>query len=351
MIEPCTGPRQYAAARGRLKFAYGNRETSTFIWNANRRGREDLSGVYPHEVGMFLNYTKVICMIFSSYFTEHLSRSADGRIPFVKMHGLENAFVIVDARRSGIIPSAEEITRICNPNVGVGADQVLVIQEPTERGEAAGAIGLMRIFNIDGREAQACGNATRCLAYLLMEEFGRSQIKLETVAGVLDCKLEDHKFVSIELGPMSVSWDAIPLAWEVDTTDLPFASGPLTHGAAVNVGNPHVIFVVNAIDEAEFVKHAAVIQGAELLTEGANVSAVEIVDRSSVRMLVWERPGFLSRACGTGACAAVFVAQKRGMIDHGPVRVSLPGGDLQVSVKGDMAILAGPVEFCCCGYL
>jgi len=152
--------------------------------------------------------------------------------PFVKMHGLQNHFVIVDQRSGGRTFDKADVVRICDPHVGVGGEQLLTIEHPTEGGRRDGAYAAMRIFNVDGREVGACGNATRCMAYLLLEEAGGGEVRIETAAGVLHCRKAGHRSISVVLGPISADWRALPAARAVDTLHLPVESGPLRDGAA-----------------------------------------------------------------------------------------------------------------------
>jgi len=275
-----------------------------------------------------------------------------GHRPFVKMHGLENHFVIVDQRHDDNPPTHDDIVRICNAHTGVGGEQLLTIRQPSAAGRAAGAHAAMGIFNIDGREVAACGNATRCMAWLLLEETGGTRLRIETAAGILICRKAGPLRVSVTLGPLTTDWRAIPTAHEIDTLHLPLASGPLQDGMAVSIGNPHALFLVERLDTEVLARYAPAIQNHPLFPRGINVGAVEVVDRKTLRLAVWERPGMLTRACGTGACVAAFVAQQRRLVDHGAIRVGLPAGELEIDIgAGGMAVMTGPVAFCCHGFV
>lgn len=157
--------------------------------------------------------------------------------PFIKMQGLHNHFVIIDARDTPYEPTQAEIVQICDIRSGVGADQLLIIQPPTAAGAAAGAHAFMRIINIDGRDVEACGNATRCFGWLMLEETGQDEITLETVVGPLQCKRTGDRHVSVEMGRIRTDWPGIPLAQETDTLHVPVGNGPLQDGVALNIGN------------------------------------------------------------------------------------------------------------------
>jgi len=272
--------------------------------------------------------------------------------PFVKMHGLQNYFVIMDQRGSKRSPDPADIVRICDTHTGVGGEQLLTIEHPTTRGQVAGAYTAMRIFNIDGREVSACGNATRCMAYLLLQETGGDEVLIETAAGVLHCRNAGPMRISVALGPISTDWRKIPTSREVNTLHLPVESGPLKDGVALHIGNPHAIFFVDRLDPDELARYAPAIQNHPLFPEGINVGGAEIVDARTLRLAVWERPGMLTRACGTGACVAAYAARKRGLLASGEIEVRLPAGELEIRInEDDTAIMTGPVAFCCHGFV
>ncbi|MHA6688021.1 diaminopimelate epimerase [Mesorhizobium sp. A556] len=274
---------------------------------------------------------------------------ADSGRPFVKMHGLRNHFVIFDRRvdRRGF--RLDDIVRICDAHVGVGGDQLLTIEQPSAAGIAAGAHAAMRIFNIDGREVSACGNATRCVAHLLFEESGATELVLETGGGMLACSRAGPMQISVGMGPISRDWRAFPMAREVDTLHLPVSSGPLVDGLAIWIGNPHVVFFVDDLDAVNLAEFAPAIQNHKLFPEGVNVGAAQLLDSETIRLAVWERPGMLTEACGTGACVAAFAARLRGLSHSSRFTVHLPAGALTVEISGDRAVMTGPVAYCCRG--
>jgi diaminopimelate epimerase len=272
-------------------------------------------------------------------------------LPFVKMHGLRNHFVIFDRRIDRRALRRADIVRICHAQVGVGGDQVLTIELPSPDGVEAGATAAMRIFNIDGREVSACGNATRCVAHLLMEETGATALVLETRAGMLKCRRLKDMDISVELGPIGWDWRAFPLSRTVDMLDLPVESGPLRHGIGLWIGNPHAVFFVDSLATVDLARHAAPIHDDALFPEGINVGVAELVDSQTIRLAVWERPGIATQACGTGACVAAFAARRKGLSDSNRFIVHLPAGALSVEIRGDMAVMAGPVAYCCRGFV
>jgi len=271
--------------------------------------------------------------------------AGNGPRPFVKMHGLRNHFAIFDRRDDRRPFTTAEIVRICDCETGVGAEQLVTI----ERAARPGADVAMRLFNIDGREVGACGNATRCVAWLVMEETGRDALTIETAAGLLDCRRTGPQEVSVRLGPVSLDWRAVGAAHAVDTLHLPLTSGPLRDGIALWIGNPHVVFFVEHLDPEALVRHGPAIQNDPLFPEGVNVGMASMTDARTIRLAVWERPGMLTKACGTGACVAAFAARRRGLSDAHRFTVHLPGGALDITLEGEMATMAGPVATCCRG--
>lgn len=266
--------------------------------------------------------------------------------PFIKMHGLRNHFVIVDGRDAPYAPPVPEIARICDVQIGVGGDQLLIL-EPSERADA-----FLRILNVDGREVSACGNATRCAAWLLLEETGRDEVTLQTGAGVLQCRRAGQREVAVQMGRIVHDWAAIPLAREVDTLDLPLEHGPLSHGVASYIGNPHVTFFVPELAGLDVAALAHPVLGDPLFPEQVNVGLAEVTGPTSLRLQVYERPGILTGSCGTGACVAARAAQLRGLIRPGAVRIDMGAGAVTVELSDSgAAVMTGPVAFCYTGAL
>lgn len=282
--------------------------------------------------------------------TEFLSLAAPPqqpfRRPFVKMQGLRNHFVFVDLRHNQPALTKAEVIRICDVHEGVGAEQVIAIAPPI----SAGAAAYMEIHNTDGTKAQACGNATRCLAQLLFEETGRDELLIDSLGGPLICRREAAGDVSVTLGPISMDWRRVPLSRPADTQHLPLESGPLKDGLALSIGNPHAVFFVDrAID---IPAHAPAIARDPLFPESVNVGVAQVIDQHTLRLAVWERPGMLTEACGTGACVAAHAGRLRGFLTGDDVTVHLPGGTLRIRLLEDgRAVMTGPVSFCCAGWV
>lgn len=269
--------------------------------------------------------------------------------PFVKMQGLSNHFVIIDGRTDPFDPSTEQIVRICDPKLGVGAEQLLVIEPVTKKG--AGAYARVRIYNPDGPEVEACGNATRCVAKLLFSETGLDELGLEINFEVLNCKRDGNDF-SVEMPKISFNWQDVPLAHEMDTLHVDIQDVGVSDAVAVNVANPHLVFFVDDFAAVDLVAVGERIQRHEYLPQSANVGLAEIIDDTHIKFQVYERPGMLTQACGSGACAVVAAARARGLIANDYSNVEMPGGTLKISYKDDRSpIMSGPAEFCFSGYL
>ena len=277
---------------------------------------------------------------------------ASGR-PFVKMHGLRNHFFIVDARAMPYRPPRDEIVRLCDPTVGIGGDQLVVI-EPASR---PGAAAFVRFWNVDGREVEACGNATRCVAWLLLEERSSDEVLLETRAGVLECRRAGPLRVSTSMGRIRSGWREIPIAEARDTSHLDLGHlfeghGPLRDGIALNIGNPHVVFFVDDLDGVDIEALAPRIQRDPLFPEQVNVGVAQMLAPARMRLVVYERGAGLTQACGSGACVAHFAALSRGLTDSRRMTVELPGGELEIEILDDgTALMTGPVAFCFSGFL
>ena len=268
---------------------------------------------------------------------------------FLKMNGLGNDFVIVDARVSPFAPSPDEIRHIADRHAGIGCDQLIILEA------SARADLFMRILNADGGEVDACGNATRCVARLAMDEAGASAALIETAAGILSAtRLGESGGVSVDMGPPRFDWRDVPLASPFDDTrhvaiDVSGIDNALPHFFhAVSMGNPHAIFFVERIDDFDLARIGPTLETHALFPQRANISLVEIKSRDRLRQKVWERGAGLTMACGTGACAAAVAAIREGFADPS-VTVSLPGGDLQIEWQdgddGGHVIMTGPVSF------
>ena len=271
---------------------------------------------------------------------------------FLKMHGLRNHFVIVDGRAEPFRPGKQEIVAICDPQAGVGADQLVVIENPSPGSRKAGAVAFLRFYNIDGTEAEACGNATRCVGWSLLEERATDTVLLETRNGILECRRIGDRRVSCGMGRISMDWKSIPLSEERDTCHLRIGDGHLPDAVALNIGNPHVVFFVNDIDTFDLRKLAPPIQANALFPKQVNVGIAQMLGPGRMRLAVYERAAGLTEACGSGACVAAYAALARGLTDERQMTVEMPAGEVEIVISDDgTATMTGPVEYCFSGYL
>jgi diaminopimelate epimerase len=263
------------------------------------------------------------------------------------MHGLHNHFVITDGREEPYQPDDQEIVRICDPQTGVGGDQLIIIEQARD----SCADVFMRILNVDAREVEACGNATRCVAWLLMEEQKSDEVVVETLAGPLACKRTGPMEVSCAMGRVSMEWRDIPLAEERDTCHLDLSFGPLTDAVALAIGNPHVVFFVDDLDAVDIEAIAPQIQEHPLFPNQVNVGVAQMTSEDGMRLTVYERGAGITTACGSGACVAAYAALARGLTDRRKMTIEMPAGAVDIEITDDaMAIMTGPVAYCFSGY-
>lgn len=253
------------------------------------------------------------------------------RASFIKMHGLGNDFVVLDTRAQPLPPMTRAVARaLADRHTGIGCDQLILLEE-SETADLR-----MRIFNHDGSEVEACGNATRAVALL-----HGSAAQIETAGGMLAVQPSDGG-AAVDMGEPRFDWDAIPLAYAMDTVAMPVGWDELEQPSAVNVGNPHVVFFVDDCDAVELERLGAQIEHDPLFPERVNVNVATIESPSSIRLRVWERGAGLTRACGTGACATAVAAMRRGLVEP-EVTVTLPGGSLLIAwAEDNRVIMTGP---------
>jgi diaminopimelate epimerase len=259
-------------------------------------------------------------------------------LSFIKMHGLGNDFVIVDSRAGGRLFSPPQIRRIADRKTGVGCDQFITLS-PGARADVA-----MTIHNADGGQAEACGNAARCVAALVLEESGGETVTIEAAGRVLRARASGVKEgeIEVDMGAPSFDWCDIPLAREMDTLALDYICGPLASPAAVNVGNPHVVFFVEDVASVDLEKLGPLVEHDPLFPARVNVNIVAVGEGDAIRLRVWERGVGVTRACGTGACASAVAAARRGLTGR-RVAVDLDGGRLIVDWRaGEHIMMTGP---------
>ena len=270
--------------------------------------------------------------------------SGSASMPFRKMNGLGNDFVVLDARTHPVALGADEVRRIGDRSRGIGCDQVIVM-EPSQKADV-----FMRIFNADGSEVGACGNAARCVALLAAEETGRSKVSIETSSGLLSAEVKGADRITIDMGKPRFAWNEIPLAEPFhDTTGIELQIGPidapvLHSPSVVNVGNPHAIFWVSDVYAHELARFGPLLENHPVFPERANISLAQVTSRSGLRVRTWERGAGLTRACGTAACAAAVAAARKGLTGR-KVTVELPGGVLFIDwADNDHILMCGPAE-------
>jgi len=259
---------------------------------------------------------------------------------YFKMNGCGNDFVIIDARSRGALPlSQAQAKAIADRETGVGCDQVIAV-ERSMRGDA-----FMRIWNANGGEVDACGNATRCVAWLLMEEGGAATRRIETPAGMLYAERRARDLITVDMGSPLLRWEEIPLARAMDTTRLDYEAGGLTKPGAVNMGNPHVVFFVNDVRAVPIESLGPKVEHDAFFPQGVNAGFAEVRSQEQIRLRVWERGAGLTKACGTGACAAVVAAHRQGLTGRN-VNVIMDGGSLEIEWRAgdDRVLMTGPVE-------
>ena len=254
------------------------------------------------------------------------------------MHGLGNDFVVLDSRQTPVALTTEAVVAIGDRRHGVGFDQLVVIEPAGE-----GADAFMQIRNPDGSEAGACGNATRCVASLLMNELNKPNVTVRTISGDLVATARESGLIEVDMGTPRLGWQDVPLAREADTLRLPLTLGPLADAAACSMGNPHATFFVPSLDALDIPALGPALEHDRWFPERANIGFAQVLAPDHLRLVVWERGAGLTLACGSGACATLVNAHRRGLCNRAAT-VSLPGGDLLIHWREDGHVLmTGPV--------
>lgn len=259
-------------------------------------------------------------------------------VSFTKMHGLGNDFVIIDARSTPVQLSTRQVRAIADRRTGVGCDQ-LVIMETTPRADV-----FMRIYNNDGSEVDACGNASRCVGYLVMEDKQAKEITIETKAGLLAAFRQGDLRVAVDMGKPRLDWKQIPLAKKMDTLHLDLNMGPLSDPVGVSMGNPHAVFFVPDVDAVPLEELGPKLEHHALFPERANIGVAKIIAPDHILLRVFERGAGETLACGTGACAALVAAARRGLAAR-KATIHLKGGELEIDWRDDDHVwMTGPVS-------
>jgi diaminopimelate epimerase len=258
--------------------------------------------------------------------------------PFVKMHGCGNDFVVLDARDRALGITPARAAAIAHRRTGIGCDQLIILESPP-----ANADVFMRIRNPDGGEAGACGNATRCVAALLAGETGRRRLTIRTISGDLPAETHPDGSVTVDMGPARLGWRDIPLGFPADTLHLPLSEGPVADPAACSMGNPHATFFVPELAALPIEAIGPLLEHAAIFPDRANIGFVQVLAPDRIRLRVWERGAGLTLACGSGACAALVNAARRGLTGR-RAAVRVDGGELLIEWRDDGHVdMTGPV--------
>jgi len=255
-------------------------------------------------------------------------------VPFLKMHGLGNDFVIIDARKTESPITSQVAKAIGERHFGVGYDQ-LVVMTNSQKADVE-----LIFWNSDGSLSDACGNASRCVARLIMDENNSEEITQKTGSGVLLARKGSNGFISVNMGHPQLDWDLIPLKEKVDLLELPIEGRP----AAVGMGNPHCVFVVDDVNLVELVSWGSKIETHELFPKKTNVEFIQIIDQKNIRQRTFERGAGETLACGSGACAVAVVAHLKGLTERN-VNIYLDGGQLSIDWSEDGIWMTGPTSF------
>jgi diaminopimelate epimerase len=265
-------------------------------------------------------------------------------VRYVKMNGAGNDFVVFDAHRGPAFTlTAEQARAVADRRTGVGCDQVVVL-EPSKKADA-----FMRVWNADGGSAQLSGNGARCVAWLLLEDLRKDAVTIEIVSGLLKGARAGDRKVAMDMGPPRLGWREIPVARETDTVRMDYSTrgpgGEIFSGpGGVSMGNPHAVFFVEDAEAAPAAVVGPQVETDPFFPERVNVGFAQVIDPAHMRLRVWERGAGLTKACGTGACAAVVAGHRQGRCGR-KVEVRVDGGLLEIEWRADGRVtLIGPVE-------
>ena len=260
-------------------------------------------------------------------------------LEFIKMHGLGNDFVIIDRRKLKLTINKNFIKKISDRKTGAGCDQIITIENSNKSNIDAKIL----IYNASGDSAEACGNGARCVAKILSNEFRKNNIIIESNNKKLSAEI-NKKNVSINMGKINMLWNKIPLSKKLDTKNIPINVINFSRGFAINIGNPHVVFFGDNLDKFDIKKIGSKIENHNFFPNKTNVEFVKIINRKKIKMRVWERGVGETLACGSGACASVFAAYTKNLVDKN-CEVVVKKGSLFIKInKNNELILTGPVE-------
>ncbi|MCH2541221.1 MAG: diaminopimelate epimerase [Alphaproteobacteria bacterium] len=262
-------------------------------------------------------------------------------INYTKMHGLKNDFIIIDARAKKIFLNKKNIQKISNRKKGLGCDQLVIIEKPKKKKTSA----FIKFYNSDGSITKACGNATRCVAFLLMKEFKRKKIALETESTLVNAFLTKNNQVSVDIGKAYFKWKQIPLKRKVNINKVNFNIDSYINPTLINVGNPHIIFFMQNLKKINLKKVGPKIEKNPLFPERINVNFAKILKNNKIELRVWERGAGITKACGTGASATAVAAIKNKLINKRICYIHMDGGKLKIEYKKNgHIVMTGPIK-------
>ena len=257
------------------------------------------------------------------------------------MHGLKNDFIIIDARAKKIFLNKKNIQKISNRKKGLGCDQLVIIEKPKKKKTSA----FIKFYNSDGSITKACGNATRCVAFLLMKEFKRKKIALETESTLVNAFLTKNNQVSVDIGKAYFKWKQIPLKRKVNINKVNFNIDSYINPTLINVGNPHIIFFMQNLKKINLKKVGPKIEKNPLFPERINVNFAKILKNNKIELRVWERGAGITKACGTGASATAVAAIKNKLINKRICYIHMDGGKLKIEYKKNgHIVMTGPIK-------
>ena len=267
------------------------------------------------------------------------------KLPFLKMHGLGNDFIVLDGRDGSPMPDVIQMQALAHRHLGIGCDQLMVLMPPVD-----GVDVVLDMFNADGSVAGACGNGTRCVADLIMAERNTDKVVIRTISGDLPAwRLDKDAPISVQMGPVHTSWQDIPLTRNMDTLFLDLGLADFGSATALSVGNPHAVFFVEDAEAVDIEKWGPVAEQHPIFADRANIEFVSVIARDTIRMRVWERGVGVTMACGSGACAAAAAGILRDLTTH-KQQVHLDGGILEIdwqdadAATGGQIIMTGAVS-------
>jgi diaminopimelate epimerase len=271
--------------------------------------------------------------------------ASPGSLRYVKMNGLGNEILVVDLRAVKRVLTEDEVRTVAaDPRTHF--DQLMALHAPKATGTAA----FVRIYNTDGSESGACGNGARCIAWLEAQSSGQRQLRFETLAGLLDTRVESIERITVDMGSPRFGWNEIPLRDEFkDTRYIELQIGPidapvLHSPSVVNVGNPHAVFWVEDVDGFDLARFGPLLENHPIFPERANISLAHATSPTAIRLRTWERGVGLTKACGSAACAAAVCGARTGRTER-KVTVTLPGGPLEIEwTAANRILMTGPVE-------